>query len=127
VIIFHLIYFKLESKMMKSQKIWWLVTFTYMVIIFFLSSIPGKDIPLIFPFSDKIIHLVEYMILSLLLKKALSSSSFKYVSILAVLIGVIYGVSDEFHQSFVHGRKCDPGDLIFDTIGCILGQFLIKK
>jgi VanZ family protein len=36
-------------------------------------------------------------------------------------IGVLYGVSDEWHQSFVAGRNPSAADLAADVAGIVLG------
>ena len=42
--------------------------------------------------------------------------------IISVLFGTLYGLSDEFHQSFVNSRQADLGDLITDFIGSMVGS-----
>jgi VanZ family protein len=44
--------------------------------------------------------------------------------LLAVVIGSLYGGTDEFHQSFVPGRTADPLDWVADTLGVALGASL---
>jgi VanZ family protein len=39
----------------------------------------------------------------------------------AVAITTAYGVSDEWHQSFVPGREADPRDVLADAIGAAIG------
>jgi len=39
----------------------------------------------------------------------------------AVAIAVVYGISDEFHQSFVPGRAVEAKDLMVDAIGSVVG------
>lgn len=39
----------------------------------------------------------------------------------AVVIASLYGITDEFHQSFVPGRMSDPADWFTDTCGAALG------
>jgi VanZ family protein len=39
----------------------------------------------------------------------------------AVAMTTAYGVSDEWHQSFVPGRDADPLDVRADAIGAVLG------
>ena len=39
---------------------------------------------------------------------------------------ILYAISDEVHQYFVPGRFATLTDLIFDTLGIILGLFSIK-
>jgi VanZ family protein len=40
---------------------------------------------------------------------------------LSIIFATLYGLSDEFHQSFVNARHADPGDLVADFLGSILG------
>lgn len=41
------------------------------------------------------------------------------------LIGFLYAVSDEFHQSFVSERSASPIDILIDTFGCLFGILLV--
>ncbi len=45
----------------------------------------------------------------------------------AILIGTLYGVSDEFHQSFVPGRESTIPDIVADAVGSCLGLFVYLK
>ncbi|MEK7812911.1 MAG: VanZ family protein [Candidatus Desantisbacteria bacterium] len=91
-----------------------------MGIIFGLSSVPSDNtLPSFFPFFDKIAHLIEYTGLGWLLNNA-----FNGLKLAAILIGSLYGLSDEFHQLFTPGRECDYKDLLCDIAGCTLGQFI---
>ena len=40
---------------------------------------------------------------------------------ISVLFASLYGVSDEFHQSFVVARRADALDGVADVVGSILG------
>ena len=46
------------------------------------------------------------------------------------LIGALYAVLDEWHQSYIPGRVCDPADVLLDASGVLCGilltQFLTK-
>ena len=48
-----------------------------------------------------------------------------------VVIGILYGLSDEIHQSFVPNRTCTISDFLADSTGVILalaaGKTWIKK
>lgn len=101
------------------------------VLIFIASSIPGVDLPKIeFVASDKLIHFLEYLVLSALLYRALryqrrflklSNRSLRW----CVLLSIAYGASDEFHQSLVAYRDASVYDLIADTAGAFsLAAFL---
>jgi VanZ family protein len=115
----------------------YIVTVSYMVMIFYLSSLhniqqPG---PLDnFPSVDKIEHASEYFVLGLLLalcfQRTPSIGPDWQSWALVLLIGTIYGISDEFHQSFVSGRSADLLDLLADTtgvcVGCLVGAWTSK-
>jgi VanZ family protein len=44
--------------------------------------------------------------------------------VIVILIGMLYGLSDEFHQSFVPGRACTFTDLMTDTAGVLTAAFI---
>jgi len=71
--------------------------------------------------SDKIIHFCEYYILGYLIFRTMAVWKGKKVSRQApwitVLIGALYGLSDEWHQSFVPGRDCSGYDAAADVLG----------
>lgn len=68
-------------------------------------------------------HLVAYGILGFLLAAALQESGAgpRRAARLALVLAVLYGISDEWHQSFVPGRDPSLGDLLTDAIGAALG------
>ena len=105
-------------------------------VIFYLSSLPQKDIPSVgIPFIDKVAHVVEFGILAFLLHRGLIKSGKKpdaaIVIIIVILTTAFYGVFDEWHQSYSVDRSVEIGDIIADTAGGILylcvRLFLLKK
>lgn len=103
----------------------WLPVIAYCVIIFSLSSIPQplpKGIEI--PFLDKLLHSIEYAILSYLLIRAFVGSETKLdrkaVVILSVMLATLYGATDEFHQLFVINRDASLYDLLFDFLGAAI-------
>ncbi|MBI5788116.1 MAG: VanZ family protein [Candidatus Schekmanbacteria bacterium] len=114
--------------------VYWLFVVSYLALIYYLSSlseiggIPGFFYQL--EGFDKLAHLIEYGILGWLLYRAFRYASpySKYASVLAVIFATLYGISDEFHQSFVPGRVPDVYDAVFNSGGAILAQLLsIRK
>ena len=75
----------------------------------------------------KTAHLTEYGVLSLLIYRGLINSGFKKEEAagMAVIASMLYGVSDEWHQSFTPGRMPKAYDVIFDTIGATLAIYLL--
>lgn len=66
-------------------------------------------------------HMTEYAGLAAAIGWALEPSMGKRAYLWAIMLAVIYGATDEFHQSFVPGRDADAFDLIPDTLGAIIG------
>lgn len=104
---------------------YWFPVFVYSGIIFFLSSLPA-DVTKQMPFTvwDKLEHAIEYALLGFLVFRALrhtSSLSRQAIWIVAVGFCICYGLSDEFHQSFVPGREVSRWDALADGIGGMIG------
>jgi VanZ family protein len=106
----------------------WLPVFLYAGFIFYMSSLPMAGMPPLFPYADKLIHLAEYTLLGWLLAQAIKYSFDKLdktkLYYLVIFICFLYGISDEFHQSFVVTRTPSAWDVLADTIGGFLGAFL---
>ncbi len=68
-------------------------------------------------------HFFTYLILGLLVINAARISGIKDFKslILAILICILYAVSDEIHQFFVPSRGAELKDLIIDSIGALFG------
>lgn len=101
-----------------------------MIGIFALSALPSND-PLLktFEFSDKIKHFIAYFVLGItfclwITTKKWNSKPFIF-SFIVVMLCTVFGVIDEFHQSFVPGRSGnDLGDLIADIMGGTIAPFI---
>ena len=106
----------------RESRIFWILTVSYIGLIFFLSSLQGFRLPELPENSDKFIHTVAYMPLGFLFYMSLIKSGFgRYGFALAMLLTVLYGVTDEFHQAFVPGRYATIGDVMADSIGALFG------
>ena len=96
-----------------------------------MSSLPVKIEP--FPNFDKVEHMCEYGLFAILLFRALngtlSRADFIWIASLTVMITLAYGMSDEFHQSFVPHRDADVKDLVADGFGAIaaMTSIFIKR
>lgn len=101
----------------------------YALLIFVVSAIPQIPPPLGFKWGDKVAHLLEYGVFSFLLFLAFYTSGKeslkRHVFLLSVLIGMVYGLSDEIHQKFVPGRNCDIYDFLADGLGIIVVQTVL--
>ena len=103
------------------QMIGWIPVAAWCGLIFWMSSqsdLQGPDFPLP-PYTDKVVHAFIYAILSALtypLARTLGMGR-TGAAALAIVFASLYGVSDEWHQSYVAGRHADLRDWIADTIG----------
>jgi VanZ family protein len=83
----------------------WLPALAVMAIIFGFSSIPSQEMPS-FGFWDLVVkkgaHMLGYGLLALAYCYGLRFDRRHWW--LALLLAVLYAISDEFHQSFVPGR-----------------------
>lgn len=75
----------------------------------------------------KLAHFVEYLVLSVLLYRALSSGRRWDLRAagMAIAIAGLYSVGDEFHQWFVPGRTAAATDCLIDVSGAAAGQGLM--
>jgi len=72
----------------------------------------------------KITHFLIYLVLGFLVMNALMKSyksGVKFYIISALLICMIYAISDEIHQLFIPGRGAHLTDVIIDIFGSIFG------
>jgi VanZ family protein len=98
-----------------------------MAVIFALSSI--SEVPgLPGGMSDKTGHVLLYAGLGLLTVRALARGRPAMVGasivVLAILIAVGYGLSDELHQLFVPNRQFDLHDVAADGVGAAVAAGL---
>ena len=123
-----------QNKSAQSKSAW-IPVVLYMALIFILSSLPGST-PILQSLEkyvwDKLLHLLEYFVLGILLVRALALN-FKYRSLehlifMVFVFGGLYGLSDEWHQSFVPLRDSNLYDWMADSTGVLLGAaFLGQK
>jgi len=96
----------------------WLPVVLYAALIFYFSSTPGQAVPHWASQRDKLMHAAEYAGLGFLLTRALGLRRWW----LAIVVAALFGVSDEFHQTFTPNRfGNDLGDMAADAVGAALG------
>ena len=71
----------------------------------------------------KFAHVFEYLVLGLLLVRALHAEGLRggALAATAVVVGVAYAALDETHQAFVPSRTASPADVAVDAIGVLAG------
>ncbi|HYM58820.1 MAG TPA: VanZ family protein [Solirubrobacteraceae bacterium] len=71
----------------------------------------------------KLAHMIEYGLLWFLWWRALGYGH----PTPAGAIALLYAASDEFHQSFVHGRSGSPVDWAIDVVGVVVAGLLARR
>ncbi|NOQ17566.1 MAG: VanZ family protein [Methyloprofundus sp.] len=77
---------------------------------------------MLFPHQDKLFHAGAYFILAAFALRALRhfTTSLSTLILLSLAFSSLYGLSDEWHQSFVPNRMSDVADWLADTVGAVL-------
>jgi VanZ family protein len=111
-----------------ARLIRWAAVAAWMGVIYFLSNQP--QLPSVggvwTELQDIAGHFVAYGVLAALLRWALAGAGAQAPGRWAFLLAVLYGVSDEFHQSFVPGRNPDPFDIATDAAGALFALAIVR-
>jgi VanZ family protein len=97
----------------------------YAGLIFLLSSVSKFPdvVPSFFGF-DKLAHFIEYYFFGCLICRWLLNErpvfASRHAVFLTILLGAFYGISDEWHQSFVPGRDASFWDALFDALAVVV-------
>jgi VanZ family protein len=86
-----------------------------------LSSVSWADAPAGFEINDKLVHFGIFAVFGITLAHAGRRTPGRLGHAALLAIGILYALSDEFHQSFVPGRTPSIGDLVADTVGLAVG------
>jgi len=111
-----------------KRHLWvWGPAVAQMGAIFFLSSLSQPPLPE--GMSDHTGHSIGYAILGVLVLRGLAGASWPGVTlmrgVMTVAFGTLYGMSDEWHQSFVPGRTPAWDDVAADFRGALLGAAFV--
>lgn len=94
--------------------------------IFYLSSIPSLKSPfgLFDIYLRKGAHIAVYFILTLLIAPNFKKNKLSYI--FSALIASLYGISDEYHQSFVPGRYMTISDMAWNGMGTVFAYMFLN-
>lgn len=70
----------------------------------------------------KLVHTGEYGLLFVLWYRALKWRA----ALAAAAITIAYSATDEFHQTFVHGRVGSPVDVLIDSAGVLVAYLFVR-
>ncbi len=116
----------------------WLPAFAMMALIFYLSTLPSKGkltelllfSPTLNDVVSAILHIGAFGFLALTIEFGFGKMSSKE-RLWSLVWVILYGISDEIHQSFVPNRTTSFFDLVLDGLGGWLwlyrGNILGKK
>ncbi len=96
-----------------------------MILLFLLSHTPGRSLPEATFFGlDKLWHALAYAALAAAalwawLPQVIKRRSGQGLGAI-LLFCLLYGISDEFHQSFIPDRNASPADMGADVLGAAL-------
>lgn len=114
--------------MPRALRLWGPVA-AWMAVIFAASSRSLPTYVAVLP--DWSTHSAAFAALSILCCRALAGGLGAALrrgdALLAVVFSVAYGVTDEYHQSFVPGRDATAWDVAKDTVGAIVGAWLYAR
>jgi len=112
-----------------KRALWlWLPVGLWMALLFYLSS--KSSLGLASRVPDWISHGGVYLALGCLLCRAIAGGLLPLQlpgAVLAVALATLYGVSDEYHQSFVPGRDSSWGDVAKDLAGATIGAIGFRR
>ncbi|MGK2848599.1 MAG: VanZ family protein [Minisyncoccota bacterium] len=104
------------------------VLLSWMALIFLFSSMPGSEYAFTptmgYYLERKSAHVIEYAFLTLFMVRFLVHVfprwKFGRIMSLSALGALLYGVSDEWHQSFIPYRGAKITDVLIDGIGIVI-------
>ena len=98
-------------------------------LLFFASS--RSDVGPAARVPDWLTHGTAYLAFAMLLARAVRGGFGRPLpartALAVVLAATLYGVSDEWHQSFVPGRDSSWGDVAKDAAGALLGVWVFRR
>lgn len=142
----------MDTKTHESPRKWtpWIAVVLWMTVIFLFSAQEAADssrlsggflemfsrLPIIGDLDPDLAHLLIrkgahffiYAVLGVLTVRALAKNGVDGIKawLLALLICVLYAVSDEVHQLFIPGRSGQAADAALDGLGSLTGIFLFQ-
>ncbi len=111
---------------------YWIPVAVWMGLIFLTSSrsnLPSAPEPLLDVVIKKTLHFSAYGILVFWWWRALSHAGLasRWAVVGGLLAAVLYAFTDEFHQTFVHGRHGQLQDVLIDSAGAALSSVLLAR
>ncbi len=121
-----------EKRRKRPAWLKWSALIVWMSLIFFFShqsALPGPYNGLLDLVFKKSAHATAYAVLMFLWHQALKTTGLRGVKnlALALLLTLLYAISDEWHQTFVPGRNGQLADVLVDLSGALLALILLRR
>lgn len=107
----------------------WIALLAFCGLIYGLSAQETLPVPEVFALQDKFLHFSAYFMMAIFGWRA-----FRHLQMHAqtlawagFLFCSLYGVSDEWHQSFVLGRTASVWDWLADSLGAAFASYLLFR
>jgi VanZ family protein len=117
----------MTGRILRVAVLYWLPVLVYCLFIYLQSGGPSPISFRAFPHQDKVAHFLGYGLLGALFARAFRGTrpetSWRTLWLLGGLCAGLYGLTDEFHQSFVAVRSGDPADFVADLAGSAAGAW----
>ncbi|WGS87077.1 VanZ family protein [Methylomonas sp. UP202] len=106
----------------------WTALAAFCGLIFWLSAQASLPVKMHFEFQDKVQHALAYFVMALFSWRAFRHRLVerRWLALVSVAYCSVYGISDEWHQSFVPGREPGVGDWLADSLGAALAAVLLS-
>ena len=111
----------------KHNKISLTITVLIAIMIFYVSSLtfkPGP--PIAFNWKPIAYHFYTFLFFAVFLLISLTKGNLKNKNLFltAIIIAILYGISDEIHQLFVPGRLFTISDILTNSSGILFAVLL---
>ena len=108
-------------RLLETRWLWTLAALAWMGVIFWSSHKTWSGAPKGFPGMGNLLHFPIFAALALAWSLALGAWSASGLGAAGkgALIATLYGISDEWHQSFVPGRQTSWFDVATDALGAV--------
>lgn len=123
----------MSKRFLRKRYFFLILTLLLAIEIFWFSSLPGDATRGGNAWIPRIYHFTVFFLLNFFLLASIKPGKrlrFKYV-MLALILSVIYALSDEFHQMFVPLRSANLPDVLTDTAGIlfsiVVSSIFVKK
>jgi VanZ family protein len=125
---------RIESMVSYHRSVYLILTFCYIGVIFYLSSLPESSLSSGNSTIEKIFwnfaHIPLYAILAILLSYTLrnrnkSNYSFFKSNWNVLIIALCIAIFDELNQARIPGRNASLTDILLDSIGIIIALWII--